>query len=244
VIEGSAPEGSTLRLSKTFQTSTSPVWKDDLGSSIGDPLRFTDTLTSELKPDGGTFRWDVNPSTRPLVAGRHGRDPSGPPQDRIALQNPPGIPAENPVYPRGRVEEIPFTVKGPADGVDNGRMTVHIGWSSPDTDWDVYVVGPSGQIVAQAATFGDNDEDASLFDPPPGDYRAVVVNYHQVMNTPDDWSGGTVKFRSPAPRIETGTKESWTLTCVDSAGHVEATRQVVVDRGQRAEVGNACVRAK
>jgi hypothetical protein len=244
VIEGSAPEGSTLRLSKTFQTSTSPVWKDDLGSSIGDPLRFTDTLTSELKPDGGTFRWDVNPSTRPLVAGRHGRDPAGPPQDRIALQNPAGIPAENTVYPRGRVEEIPFTVKGPADGVDNGRMTVHIGWSSPDTDWDVYVIGPSGQVVAQAATFGDADEDASLFDPPPGAYKAVVVNYHQVMNTPDDWSGGTVTFGSPTPRIETGTKESWTLTCLDSGGRVEATRQVVVDRGARAQVGNACSRAK
>ena len=39
VIEGAAPPGSTLRLSKTFQTSTSPVWRDDLGNSIGDPRR-------------------------------------------------------------------------------------------------------------------------------------------------------------------------------------------------------------
>jgi hypothetical protein len=241
LIEGSAPAGSTLRLSKTFQTATSPVWKDDLGSSIGDPLQFTDTLTSELKPAGGSFTWNVNPSTRPLVAGRHGRDPTGPPQDPIALANPPGVPRENTIYPPGGpVEEIPFTVKGPADGVDNGRMSVHIEWSSPDTDWDLYVIGPSGQIVAQSASFGDTTEDASLFDPPPGGYRAVMVNYDQVMNTPDDWFDGKVTFRSPTPRIETGTKESWTLTCLDSGGRVQATRQVVVDRGQSAKVGNAC----
>jgi Zinc carboxypeptidase len=245
VIEGSAPAGSMLRLSKTFQTSTSPVWRDDLGNSIGDPLQFTDTLTSELKPAGGSFTWNVNPSTRPLVAGRHGRDPTGPPQERIALENPPGVPAENPAYPPGgSVEEIPFTVKGPADGVDNGRFTVHMEWSSPDTDWDLYVIGPNGQIVAQSASSGDATEDASLFDPPPGDYKAVMVNYQQVMNTPDDWFDGNVTFRSPTPRIETGTKEAWTLTCLDANGRVQATRQVIVDRGQSAKVGNACTGSK
>ena len=245
VIEGAAPAGSTLRLSKSFQTATSPVWADDFGNSIGDPLQFTDSLSSELKPSGPTFAWHVNPSTRPLVAGRHGRDAAGPPQARIDLANPPGVPAENTIYPPdGPVEEIPFTVKGPADGVDNGRMTVHIEWSSPDTDWDIYVIGPDGRIVTQSAAFGDTTEDASLFDPPPGNYKLHVVNYDQVMNTPDDWRGGNVTFSSPTPRIETGTKESWTLTCLDSRGRVQATRQVVVDRGARARVGNACTRSK
>jgi hypothetical protein len=245
VIEGSAPAGSTLRLSKTFQTSSSPVWEDDFGNSVGDPIRFTDTLTSELRTTGPTFAWHVNPSTRPLVTGRHGRDPTGPPQEGFALANPPGAPAENTDYPPDPpYEEIPFTVKGPADGVDNGRMTVHIEWGSPDTDWDIYVVGPNGQVVAQSASFGDTTEDASLFDPPPGEYRLHVVNYDQVMRTPDDWVGGNVTFRSPTPRVETGTKESWTLTCLDSRGRVQATRQVVVDRGRRAQVGNACARGK
>ena len=184
---------------------------------IGDPRQFTDTLTSELNAPGGSFAWDVNPSTRPIVAGRHGRDATGPPQDPIALPNPPGIPAENTIYPPdGPVEEIPFTVRGPADGVDNGRMNVHVEWSSPDTDWDLYVLGPNGDIVTQSASFGDTTEDASLFDPPPGQYTAVVVNYDQVMNTPDDWFDGQVTFRSPTPRIQTGVKESWTLTCKDS----------------------------
>jgi hypothetical protein len=240
-IDGTAAAGSTLRISKTFQTSTSPVWQDDFGNSIGDPRQFTDTLTSELRPAGGAFTWNVNPSTRPLVAGRFGRDPTGPPQARITLPNPPGVPAENTVYPPdGPVEQIPFTVKGPADGVDNGRMNVHIEWSSPDTDWDVYVLGPDGSIVTQSASFGDTTEDALLFDPPPGQYTAVVVNYDQVMRTPDDWFNGNVSFSSPSPRIESGVKEAWTLTCINSAGRVQASRQVVVDRGGVAHVGNAC----
>jgi hypothetical protein len=245
LIEGSAPPGSTLRLSKTFETATSPVWRDDLGNAIGDPIRFTDTLTSELRPAGGSFAWHVNPSTRPLVAGRHGRAATGPPQERIDFQNPPGIPAENPAYPPGGpVEELPFTVMGPADGVDNGRMTVHLEWSSPDADWDIYVIGPDGQVVAQSASVGDTTEDASLFDPPPGEYRLHVVNYDQVVHGLDDWLGAHVSFESPRPRIESGVKESWTLTCTDSHGRVRATRQVVVDRGASAQVGDACAGAK
>jgi hypothetical protein len=212
---------------------------------IRDPIRFTDTLSSEMKTTGSTFAWHVNPSTRPLVAGRHGRDPTGPPQSPITLDNPAGIPRENTAYPPDQpYEAIPFTVKGPADGVDNGRLTVHIQWESPDTDWDIYVIGPNGQIVAQSATTGDNTEDATLFDPPPGQYRLHVVNYNQVMHTPDDWFDGHVSFRSPTPRIETGVKESWTLTCTDSAGRLQETRQVIVDRGGRVQVGNACARDK
>ena len=41
------------------------------------------------------------------LAGRHGRAATGPPQARIDLENPPGIPYENPAYPPGGpVEEI------------------------------------------------------------------------------------------------------------------------------------------
>ena len=244
VIEGAAPVGSTLRISKSFQTSTSPVWQDDFGTVIGDPIQFPDTLSSELKVTSPTFAWHVNPSTRPVVAGRHGRDATGPPQTTIALANPPGIPAENVSYPAQPYESIPFTVQGPADGVDNGTFTVHIEWSNPNTDWDVYVVNSAGDVVAQSAAFGDTDEDATMFDPPPGEYTAHMVNYDQVQSPPDDWVNGNVTFRSPTPRLDTGVKESWTLTCTGSDGQVKATRQVTVDRGQRVQVGNACTRNK
>ena len=64
------------------------------------------------------------------------------------------------------------------------------------------------------------------------------------MHSPDDWFDGRVTFESPTPRVETGTKESWTLTCTDAAGHVQATRQVIVDRGGHVQLGNACERDK
>ena len=64
------------------------------------------------------------------------------------------------------------------------------------------------------------------------------------MRLPCPGTGGNVSFRSPTPKVETGTKESWTLTCLDASGRVKATRQVTVDRGQRAHVGNACARSK
>jgi hypothetical protein len=244
VIEGAAPVGSTLRISKSFQTSTSPVWQDDFGTVIGDPIQFPDALSSELKVTAPTFTWHVNPSTRPVVAGRHGRDPTGPPQATITLANPAGIPAENVNYPAQPYESIPFTVQGPADGVDNGWFTVRIEWSNPNTDWDLYVVNSAGDVVAQSAAFGDTTEDATMFEPPPGQYTAHVVNYDQVQSPPDDWFNGNVTFRSPTPRLETGVKESWTLTCTGSDGRVKATRQVTVDRGQRVQVGNACTRSK
>ena len=109
-------------------------------------------------------------------------------------------------------EAIPFTVQGPANGVDNGKMTVHIEWSNPETDWDLYIVNSAGEVVTQSASFGDTTEDATLFDPPPGEYTAHVVNYDQVQEPPDDWTAGKVTFESPKPTTY-GPQETWQLTC-------------------------------
>ena len=167
MIEGVARVGSTLRISKSFQTSTSPVWRDDFGTVIGDEIQFPDTLNSELKATAPTFTWHVNPSTRPIVV---------------------------------RVD--PLHRAGPADGVVNGWFTVHIEWSNPNTDWDL-----------------------------------------TWSTRPVTWSRSRRRSAIP-PRLETGVKESWTLTCTGSDGNVKATRQVTVDRGQRVQVGNACTRSK
>ncbi len=156
VLSGRAPAGYRLQIRKDFLTSTSPVWNNDFGTDIGDPIQFPDFLVSDLRGTGGNFKWHVNPSTRPIVAGRDGRDPTGPPQAAIPFDNPEGIPAENVDYPAEPFESIPFTVQGPDDGIDNGRFTVHVEWSNPETDWDVYVVNAdTGEIVTQSASFGD-----------------------------------------------------------------------------------------
>lgn len=63
VIEGTAPAGVTLRLTKSFLTST---W---------DGATFTDTLDDTMVvPTSGSWTWHVNPSTRPAVAGAGGTE--------------------------------------------------------------------------------------------------------------------------------------------------------------------------
>lgn len=242
VIAGKAPKGFTLKIHKSFMSSTSPVWQNDFGTEVGPAQLFPDTLEYAYRSKGGKFAWNVNPSTRPLVAGRFGRDPVAPKQADITFANPSGQPAENQEgdYAAGAYESIPFTVGGPPE-VDNGRMTVHIEWGNPETDWDLYVVNAdTGEVVTQSASFGDTTEDAVLVDPPPGDYVAHVVNYDQIDGAPfDDWTNGQVLFRSPTPTYY-GPKEAWQLTCLDKKGQVRATRNVVVDRGDRANVGKVC----
>jgi Zinc carboxypeptidase len=241
VISGRAPKGWTLKIHKSFMTSTSPVWQDDFGIEVGPAQLFPDVLDYKYKSKGGRFDWNVNPSTRPVVAGRDGRDPVAPKQADITFANPPGQPAENQEgdYATGAFESIPFTVGGPPE-VDNGRMTVHIEWGNPDTDWDLYIVNEAGEVVTQSASFGDTTEDAVLVDPPPGNYTAHVVNFDQLDGQPfDDWTSGHVTFLSPTPRHE-DAKEAWQLSCLDKKGKVRATRQVVVDRGDRVNVGKVC----
>ena len=240
VIAGRARTGSKLNISKSFKTATSPVWNNDYGTDVGEPILFDDTLSYDLDVRGGRFTWHVNPSTRPVVAGRIGRDAQAGKQADIPFANPEGQPAENTGGPlTGPHEEFTFEVGGLPE-VDNGRFTVHIEWANPQTDWDVYVYDADGNLVTQSASFGDTTEDAVLLDPPAGTYRAVIVNYDQVAGQPyDDWTNGNVAFLSPLPTTY-GPKEAWTLTCRSPAGDVRAQREVIVDRGERVDVGSAC----
>jgi hypothetical protein len=239
---GSAPRGYHLQLRKTFQTPTSPVLNPD--GTVGPPIFYTDTLTSDLVASGGRFSWAVNPSTRPYVAGQYGRDPQGPPQAPITgLANPPGVPAENTNYPGDLTgERIPFHVDG-MPGVDNGRMNISVQWTSTDTDWDMFIVDATGKQVASSAAGGTNSERAVLFDPPAGDYTIVMVNFDQVdPATPDDWSNLRVDFESPTPAVY-GPKEAYTLTCSDRRGRLVGLADVFVDRGQTVDVGEVCDRS-
>jgi hypothetical protein len=241
-LVGSAPRGYHLQLRKTFQTPTSPVLNPD--GTVGPPLFYTDTLTSDLVATGGRFSWAVNPSTRPYVAGSFGREPQGPPQAAITgLANPPGVPAENTNYPADQTaERIPFHVDG-MPGVDNGRMNIAVQWASTDTDWDMFIVDSAGRQVASSANGGTTSERAVMFDPPAGDYTIVMVNFDQVDPAhPDDWSDLRVTFDSPTPAVY-GPKEAYTLTCSDNRGRLVGLSDVFVDRGQTVDVGEVCTRS-
>ena len=234
-LTGRAPRGVTLRVHKEFSTPTSPVLQPD--GTTTEPRRYRDVLDSTYVSDGGRFRWAVNPSTRPYVDARIGREATADPQGAIALRNPAGIPAENQDDPlSGPNEVLPFVVQGPPE-VDNGRFDVRIEWASADTDWDLYVLNEDDQVVTSSAAGGTAFEQAVLIDPPAGRYRAVVVNYDG--GAEDDWSAGQVLFSGPKPAVP-GRSEAWVLTCEGEGGVVEAVERVVVDRGETARLGRVC----
>ncbi len=234
-ITGKAPAGRELTVYKQFTSETSPVIVSDADPSVTtDPIEYTDVLTSSLDTTGGRFSWAVNPSTRPIVAGRSGRDALAPAQPGVPLVNPAGVPAE------GASEYATFEITG-LPQYDNGKAEVIVSWpgASGDAalDWDVYVYNADGDLVAQAASLA-NPEVAALIDPVPGEYTVEVNNYAG-GTAATDWSG-EVRFEQPLPEIVTGIKEAWMLSCTKANGDVVATREVIVDRGETAYVGNAC----
>ena len=182
----------------------------------------------------------MNPSTRPVVAGPLRTRPDRPAAGRDRRwPTRPGIPAENTGYPAGAYESIPFTVGGPPE-VDNGRMTVHIEWANPETDWDLYVVDSDGR---------GRDRSRPRSATPP---RTPCCSIRRRASTPrtwstttrcrtpsDDWTNGNVTFQSPQPTT-IGPREAWTLTCEDEEGRLQATRNVFVDRGGQIDVGRVC----
>ena len=231
VIKGRAPKGTLLRISKHFESETSPVIQPD--GSVTDPLTYTDHLVSSFRPRGGWFSWDVNPSTRPVVAGRWGRDPLAPVQPGYDVANPPGVPAE------GDSEEITFTVGGLPE-YDNFTAELHVEWPGADVDWDVYIYDEDGNFVASAASL-DNPEIARLIEPEAGEYTAVIENYEGGSDA-SDWTA-RVEFTPPPAEVVTGIKESWKLTC-HRGGRMTSMREVVVDRGETVNLGQACRTSK
>jgi hypothetical protein len=227
VITGRAPRDVTLRISKRFESETSPVINAD--GTVGDPVTYEDHLVSTFRPHGRRFHWHVNPSTRPLVAGRWGRDPLAPTQPRIDVDNPPGTPAE------GESESVTFTVGGLPE-YDNFTAELHVQWPDPDVDWDVYLYDAEGNLVGSAASLAD-PEIARLVEPPAGEYTAVIENF--AGGETSDWDAW-VEFTPPPAEVVTGVKESWKLTCGNRRGWAKTGREVVVDRGETVNVGWAC----
>ncbi|MBX7551669.1 zinc carboxypeptidase [Streptomyces sp. tea 10] len=240
-VVGTAPRGYRLRLHKSFRTPTSPVRRAD--GSQGPPLEVADTLDSTLLAPGGGFAWSVNPSTRPYVAGRYGRDPEAPVQPPVVLGHPPVLPPVNTDYPTDPVaDRVPFTVEGPPRA-DNGRMTVSVNWRSRSTEWDLYVLDAAGRTVGESIVGDTDSQQVVLFDPPPGRYTAVAVDFQQAdPRVADPWKG-RVDFRSPLPTVH-GPTEAYTLTCEDPGGHRVGGRAVTVGRGQRVDVGDVCAGAR
>lgn len=226
-IVGKAPKNHTLQVRKRFISQTSDVL--DAQGNEGQPRYYEDTLTTQMVTKGGEFTMHVNPSTRPVVQGRYGRDPLAPPQESAALTNPEGVPGLR------ETETSTFEIQGLPD-VDNGTAELSFEWPN-GADWDFDVLDPAGEPIASAATLA-NPEVATIPDPVPGTYTVVATNYAG-GSAEDDWTG-EVNFEGPVPATYTGLKEAWTLTCAKKNGRVVNTQEVIVDRGRRFDAGNAC----
>ncbi len=238
-IRGTAPRNRRLTVRKQFLSATSPVIVDETNPDVTtSPRWYRDVLRSTLVTRGGAFSWSVNPSTRPLVAGRSGRQAQGPAQPAVALTNPPGVPAV------GSTESTTFRIQG-MPAYDNGRALVTVSWpgvaGDEALDWDVTIRNAAGDVVGGAASLAD-PEVASLVDPVPGTYTVEVTNYAG-GTAGSDWTG-KVTFEQPRAPIHSRVKEAWTLTCALPNGRVLASRQVVVDRSHTVNVGPACSRRK
>ena len=252
VIAGDAPPGAILRLEKTF----------DMPTSVAEPATFQDHLETEMKvPASGRFDYHANPSTRPLVAQSQGRQAQGPPSAPIAF-NGAANPATNMPCAANQstdpncFDDHPFEIpNGP--GVDNDSATVRIEWSTPATDWDLYVYtdsdgdgtslvpdGPDAgsepdvepNLVASSATgpteAGDS-ETATFLRPETGDGRLQPGDYVvRVENyAAIEPYTGEVTFEGPPEFIPAQT-ETWKLTCV-FAGEKRLSRDVAIARGER-----------
>jgi len=243
VLSGKAPAGVLIRLQKTFETPTS---QDNDGN--GQPDTFTDHLdTSYEVPANGALDWDVNPSTRPLVAIDRGRPAHGeasPPQSFPG--NAPPVPA-CPTYPdtlpgcyREHSIEVP---SGP--GIDNGFATLRIEWATAGSDYDLYVfkdtngngIADPGEPAEGSSTQGTTDfEQVTLGPDPSGKYVARVVNW--AATEPYDLN---VAFQKPT--FTPAQRENWSLSCETFGGAVLAQRDVFVARGERANVDLAACAA-
>jgi hypothetical protein len=230
VITGEAPNGLVLELTKAFKTSTAAVLN---GSGVpGEVIRFDDRIDTTLEPSGA-FAWHVNPSTRPEVRG--GRLPNGKPQTPGFALTPGSVPTL-PVNQQGlNRQDFPFTV---TEDQDNGYMRARIDWTQTNTNYDLelYRRNADGSLTqlgksvnsAAARPF----EELQSVHMGPGQYVLRVVNV-QAVSVVAPFSG-KVEFFPPEP------PEAYTLTCRTPAGQAIASQDVVVGRGQRVDVGEAC----
>jgi PKD domain len=100
-------------------------------------------------------------------------------------------------------EDFPFTI-APDD--TNGSVNVHIEWTNPADDWDLYVYRKQGstlQTVGQSISGAPGNEENAVVDGQgvpvkPGSYVIRVVNYASVLA---DFTG-TVRFGEYIPPNE------------------------------------------
>ena len=138
VIRGTRSPRGVLRLTKSFQTTTSPVI--DAQGVEGDRILFDDVLNSTMQvPGSGSYELHANPSTRPIMEMAQGRAPTGSPEPAHHARRPcaraaPPCPATQ--IPTC-VDDIPSPFHRP--GRRRRKATFSVTWTRPTSDYDLEV---------------------------------------------------------------------------------------------------------
>ena len=237
VLAGRTKSGGVLELTKSFKTLSAPVI--DSSGAVGALREYDDRLESRMTVlRNRSFEWHVNPSTRPAVRG--GRYP------REGATTTPGfeLAAGVPTGANGTTlrQDFPFTV---APEHDNGYMTARIDWTNPvqnanaaqNWDLELYRVEDDGSLTQLGKSINSSlarpFEELQSTHMGAGDYVLRVVSIRAL--NPVGFSGA-VAFFPPEP------PEAYTLTCRDAKGRTLRVSEIVVDRGQRLDVGDPCRR--
>jgi hypothetical protein len=233
VLEGVAPAGTRLRLTKDFKTETYQG-----AAAVDDHLETVYDVGAS-----GTFRWHVNPSTRPIVAKATGKPNGGAPSaPRPAstggptgtTDDPTGGPAAaNPdanSNDPANYNDHPLTI--PTDG-DNATARIRIQWPTIASDWDMRLYrdangdgkSQDAEEVVGTSQQGTTDFEEILLPNPTGKYVLRVNNFAAA----EDYTL-TVTYEGPPP-FRAAQQETYTLTC-ERDGAVLGTQSVLIERGE------------
>ena len=204
VLTGRAPKGAVLRLHKSFVT---PTWEGGFEDGVDSSIRV---------PASGSFRWVVNPSTRPVVASH---------TYLAGLDEPVSSETFEGTAAPGGSSDHEFRI---TEGADLWRTTLT--WPTPDDlDLEVYRKAADGTLteVGSSGNLPGSDEVVEVTDAQPGTYVLRVVNY---ASAAPGYTLTTELFDGRVVRTE-GKREQYTLTC-SVGGDVRQTMKVFVDRGQ------------
>ena len=258
VLEGKAPAGTVLKVRKDFETNSSPVCTYSQGVIASSPPP-TDCLApgpvrsqkdhleyTTVVPESGAFSWHVTQSTPPFVGAKFAE---GERTDSTETVEGPGPEAteeqqtvthEFDVAPDAGTSELDLRLSFLAKAEDYDLTLEYVEADGSRTGvGTAYIV--DGALLWTTPGSGGNpnglDEHIVVAQPKPGRYVATVTNATGVTN---DWTLTVAsKGQKQGARQSTGEKESWTFTC-ERDGQVLESRQVVVDRGQRLDLGRVC----
>jgi hypothetical protein len=261
VIEGKAEGGSVLKLSRKFDTYSSPVCTFAQGiftSSPDSPVaplncvapgerqKKADKVEYTLTvPKYGQYEWHVPPSTRPFVF-RHvtpGELEKDPYETKKWTAEPADVRPDAQTDCPGDDKSACSAERRFSVTEDNTQIQLGLDWTFKPQDFDLelYRVADGGKLE-QVDTSGNPSgvpESITVTNAPQGEYVARIVYFLTgAEQTGDananDWELTLERFRKAPDKVETG-REEYTLTCTTPAGQSDS-RQVYVERGQRVDV--------